>query len=287
LILSDSFNHASLIAGCRSSGAKIRVFPHNDPEALERIVRESIINGQHRTHKPWKKILIMVEGIYSMEGDVCKLKEIVKVKNKYRCYLWVDEAHSIGALGKTGRGVCEHSEVDTSEIDLLMGTFTKSFAGVGGYITGTKDVIDHIRKHSFGSHYSTTMAPGCCQQILTAMNIISGEDGTNEGTNKIKQLHDNANFFRKELIKRGFLVLGEGDSPIIPLMLYYPAKIAAFSREAFERGLAVVVVGYPATPLLLSRTRFCISAGHTKEDLEWALREIDEIGDKLKLKYEK
>jgi len=286
LILSDSLNHASLIAGCRTSGAKIKVFPHNDPVGLEKIIRENIIDGI-RKQNPWKKILIIVEGIYSMEGEICKLKEIVKIKNKYKCYLWVDEAHSIGALGKTGRGICEHCEVDTSEVDLLMGTFTKSFAGVGGYITGTKEVISHIRKNSFGSHYSTTMSPGCCQQILTAMNIISGEDGTNEGQNKIKQLHDNSNFFRKELVKRGFQVLGEGDSPIIPLMLYYPAKISAFSREALERGLAVVVVGYPATPLLLSRTRFCVSAGHTREDLEWALKEIDEIGDKLLLKYEK
>jgi len=287
LIISDSLNHSSLVVGCRASGAKIKVFEHNDVEQLEKTVRAAIIDGQPRTHRPWKKILIVVEGIYSMEGEICKLKEIVKIKNKYKCYLWVDEAHSIGALGKTGRGICEHCEVDTSEVDLLMGTFTKSFAGVGGYITGTKKVISHIRKNSFGSHYSTTMSPGCCQQILTAMNIISGEDGTNEGQNKIKQLHDNSNFFRKELVKRGFQVLGEGDSPIIPLMLYYPAKISAFSREALERGLAVVVVGYPATPLLLSRTRFCVSAGHTREDLEWALKEIDEIGDKLLLKYEK
>jgi len=215
------------------------------------------------------------------------LREVVKIKKKYKCYLWVDEAHSIGALGKTGRGVCEHTGVDTSDIDILMGTFTKSFASAGGYITGTKEMINHLRKNAFGSLYSTSMSPACCKQILISMGIIMGEDGTNEGINKIKQLHDNSNYFRRELIKRGFKITGDDDSPIIPLMLYYPAKISAFSREAFERGIAVVVVGYPATPLLLSRTRFCVSAGHTREDLDWALKEIDEIGDRLMLKYDK
>jgi len=104
---------------------------------------------------------------------------------------------------------------------------------------------------------------------------------------KLKQLRDNSNYFRKELLKKGFKIYGDNDSPIIPLMLYYPAKISCFSREAFERGIAVVVVGYPATPLLMSRTRFCISAGHTREDLDWALKQIDEIGDRLLLKYQK
>jgi len=222
-----------------------------------------------------------------MEGETCKLKEIVELKKKYNCYLWVDEAHSIGALGQTGRGVCEHTGVDTNDIDLLMGTFTKSFASVGGYITGTKEVIDHLRKKAFGPLYSITMSPGCCQQILTSMSIIMGEDGTNEGKQKLKQLKENSNHFRSELRKRGFKVYGEEDSPIVPLMLYYPAKIAAFSREAFERGLAVVVVGYPATPVTEARTRFCISAGHTREDLDWAVKQIDEIGDRLLLKYEK
>jgi serine palmitoyltransferase len=285
LVISDSLNHASLVAGCRASGAKIKVFPHNNTDMLEKIVRESISEGQPQTRLPWKKILIIVEGIYSMEGAVCNLKDIVRIKKQYKCYLWVDEAHSIGALGKTGRGVCEHTGVDTADVDILMGTFTKSFASAGGYITGKKDVIDHLRKHSFGSLYSTTMSPACCQQIITSMGIIMGEDGTDEGINKIKQLHDNGNYFRRELIKRGFKISGEDDSPIIPLMLYYPAKISAFSREALSRGIAVVVVGYPATPLLLSRTRFCVSAGHTKDDLDWAIKEIDDIGDRLKLKY--
>jgi serine palmitoyltransferase len=134
LIISDSLNHASIVMGCRSTGAKIKVFRHNDPEDLERVLRQSIAEGQPRTHRDWKKILVVVEGIYSMEGEILRLPEIVAVKKKYKAYLYVDEAHSIGALGKTARGVCDYWGVDPADVDILMGTFTKSFGSVGGYI---------------------------------------------------------------------------------------------------------------------------------------------------------
>jgi serine palmitoyltransferase len=285
LIISDSLNHASLVTGCRTSEAKIKVFPHNDTEALEKIIRSSIAEGQPRTHKPWRKILIIVEGIYSMEGETCQLPEVVRIKNKYKCYLWIDEAHSIGALGKTGRGVCEYWGINHKEVDLLMGTFTKSFASVGGYITGKKELIAHIRKYSF-CQYDASISPGCCQQILCTMGIIGGEDGTNEGQLRIKNLRDNSNFVRTQLIERGFKILGDQDSPIIPIMVYNSAKLVAFSRECLKRNIAVVIVGYPATPLLMSRVRLCISASHVKEDLEWALNEMDELGAKFLFKYE-
>jgi len=135
--------------------------------------------------------------------------------------------------------------------------------------------------------YSTSMSPGCCQQIIKALQVMTGEDGTNIGKQKIKNLRDNSNFFRKGLMERGFQVYGDASSPVIPIMLYYPAKIAAFSRECLKRNIAVVVVGFPATPLLMSRARICISACHTKKDLEWALEEISEIGSILMIKYGK
>eukprot|EP01123_Difflugia_compressa_P004963 TRINITY_DN1648_c2_g1_i1.p1 TRINITY_DN1648_c2_g1~~TRINITY_DN1648_c2_g1_i1.p1 ORF type:complete len:501 (-),score=54.45 TRINITY_DN1648_c2_g1_i1:26-1528(-) len=285
LIISDSLNHASLVNGCRSSGAKVKVFEHNDTQQLEKLVRKSIVEGQPRTHRPWKKILILVEGIYSMEGEICKLREIVAIKKKYKCYLWVDEAHSIGAIGNTGRGVTEYWGIDTADVDILMGTFTKSFASVGGYITGTREIISHLRNTSFASMYSTSMSPPCCIQILTAMSILTGEDGTNTGKLKIKSLRDNSNFFRRALIDKGFQVFGDTDSPVIPVMIYYPGTVAAFSRECLKRNIACVVVGFPATPLLMSRSRFCISAGHTIEDLKWALDQVDELGDMLRIKY--
>lgn len=116
LIVSDSLNHTSIVNGARNSASNIRVFRHNDPSHLEDVLREAIVRGQPKHHRPWKKILVMVEGIYSMEGDICRLPEIVRICKKYKCYIYVDEAHSIGALGKTGRGVCEHTGVDTKDI---------------------------------------------------------------------------------------------------------------------------------------------------------------------------
>jgi serine palmitoyltransferase len=285
LIISDSLNHASLVAGCRSSGAKIKVFEHNDTKNLEKTVRTAIIEGQPKTHRPWKKILIIVEGIYSMEGEVCKLKEIVQIKKKYKCYLWLDEAHSIGAIGPTGRGVTDLFGIDPGDVEILMGTFTKSFASVGGYVTGKKELIAHLRNTSFAAMYSTSMSPGCCQQIITALHIMSGEDGTDIGKKKIQTLRENSNFFRQGLIDRGFQVYGDDNSPVVPIMLYYPAKVAAFSRECIRREIAVVVVGFPATPLLMSRARFCISACHSKDDLLWALDELSDIGTDLLIKY--
>jgi serine palmitoyltransferase len=120
LIISDSLNHTSIVNGSRSSHSQIRVFRHNDMLHLEQVLREAIVNGQPRHHRPWKKIMVMVEGIYSMEGDICDLKEVVRICKKYKAYLYVDEAHSIGALGKTGRGVCEYAGVDPNDVGKLV-----------------------------------------------------------------------------------------------------------------------------------------------------------------------
>lgn len=131
LIVSDSLNHTSIVNGARAAPANIRVFRHNDAAHLEEVLREAIVNGQPKHHRPWKKILVMVEGIYSMEGDVCNLPDIVKVCKKYKAYIFVDEAHSIGALGKTGRGVCEHTGVNPADIGKrLFGYFRQVLTNV-------------------------------------------------------------------------------------------------------------------------------------------------------------
>ncbi|CAN0433263.1 unnamed protein product, partial [Ectocarpus fasciculatus] len=136
LVVSDCLNHMSIVSGCRAAGAHIRVFKHNDAEDLESVLREAIVMGMPRTRRPWKKVLVVVEGIYSMEGEIADLAPIVKVAKKHKAYVYLDEAHSIGALGKTGRGACEYCGVDTKDVDVMMGTFTKSFGGMGGYIAG-------------------------------------------------------------------------------------------------------------------------------------------------------
>jgi serine palmitoyltransferase len=285
LIISDELNHSSIVFGSRLSEANIRVFKHNDMEDLEAVIRESISQGHPRTHRPWKKIMIIVEGLYSMEGNVCNLPRLVELKNKYKCYLFMDEAHSIGALGPRGRGVCDLLQVNPKDVDILMGTFTKSFGASGGYISASKQVIQHLRRTSHSIFYCEPMAPLVCQQIITALNIIMGRGKDPlEGIRRITAIRENSIFFYKALKKMGFIVWGECGSPIIPLLLFHPNKIAGFSREALKRGLACVVVGYPATAIYASRVRFCISASHTREQLEEALAKISVVGDLLDLK---
>ncbi|XP_065661031.1 serine palmitoyltransferase 2 isoform X2 [Hydra vulgaris] len=284
-IISDELNHASLVLGTRLSGAKVFVFRHNDMEHLEKVLKDAVVQGQPRTHRAWKRIIIIVEGIYSMEGSIVKLPEIIELKKKYKAYLYLDEAHSIGALGPNGKGVVDYFGLDTNDIDIMMGTFTKSFGSSGGYIAAEKHIIDCVRATSYSSAYSTTMSPPVMQQIISSMKIIMGEDGTGEGARRLKQLRDNVVSFRSKLRDMGFIIYGHDASPVIPILLYMPSKIAAFSREMLKRGIAVVVVGFPATPIIESRSRFCLSAAHTPEMLNKVLLALDEVGDILQLKY--
>ncbi|ORY00776.1 serine palmitoyltransferase [Basidiobolus meristosporus CBS 931.73] len=284
LIISDELNHSSIVSGARLSGAAIRVFTHNSMESLENVLRESISQGQPRTHRPWKKIMVIVEGLYSMEGNIVRLPEIIELKKKYKFYLYVDEAHSIGALGPKGRGVCDFWGVDPAEVDILMGTFTKSFGAAGGYIAGNKNLIDHLRLTCHSSVYAEPMSVPVLQQVITSMTIIMGEDGSDDGKKRLDTLAFNGRYFAKRLREMGFIIYGHEQSPVVPLMLFNPAKIPAFSRECLARGIAVVVVAYPATPIVSGRVRFCLSSAHTKEDLDWALEQINEIGDRMLLK---
>ncbi|XP_006884832.1 PREDICTED: serine palmitoyltransferase 2 [Elephantulus edwardii] len=285
LILSDELNHASLVLGARLSGATIRVFKHNNMQSLEKLLKDAIVYGQPRTRRPWKKILILVEGIYSMEGSIVRLPEVIALKKKYKAYLYLDEAHSIGALGPTGRGVVDYFGLDPEDVDVMMGTFTKSFGASGGYIGGKKELIDYLRTHSHSAVYATSLSPPVVEQIITSMKCIMGLDGTSLGKECVQQLAENTRYFRRRLKEMGFIIYGNEDSPVVPLMLYMPAKIGAFGREMLKRNIGVVVVGFPATPIIESRARFCLSAAHTKEILDTALKEIDEVGDLLQLKY--
>lgn len=138
LVVSDEKNHASIILGLRLSGATIKVFKHNDMKSLESVLKNAIVSGQPKTGAPWKKILIVVEGVFSMEGSIVNLPEVIALKKKYKAYVYLDEAHSVGAMGPNGGGVVDFFNADPRDIDILMGTFTKSFGSAGGYIAGSK-----------------------------------------------------------------------------------------------------------------------------------------------------
>ncbi|KAI9270164.1 pyridoxal phosphate-dependent transferase, partial [Helicostylum pulchrum] len=285
LVISDELNHSSIIFGVRLSGASVRVFKHNNMIDLRNLLREVISQGQPRTHRPWKKIVIIVEGLYSMEGSIVNLPELIKLKQEFKFYLYVDEAHSVGALGENGGGVCDFYGINPKHVDIMMGTFTKSFGAAGGYIAGDKNVIDHLRVKNHAFSYAETMSPPIIQQVSASMGIIMGEDGTDDGVRRIHDLAENSRYFANALRKLGFIVYGDEGSPVIPLLLFNPAKISAFSREMLKRGIAIVVVGYPATPIISSRARFCISSAHTREDLDKAIHDISEVGDILMLKF--
>ncbi|XP_077995879.1 serine palmitoyltransferase 2-like [Glandiceps talaboti] len=278
LILSDELNHASLVLGCRLSGASIRTFKHNDMKSLEEKLRQAVVEGQIRIRRPWKKILIIVEGVYSMEGSIVNLPEVVRLKKKYKAYLYLDEAHSIGALGPTGRGVVEYYGMNPKDVDVLMGTFTKSFGAAGGYIAGTKDLITHLKKRSHSTCYATSMSAPVAQQIIATMKCIMGFDGTKIGIKRIRKLAWNTRYFRRRLHELGFIVYGHDDSPVVPLIICMPAKAVCFARECLKRNLGVVIVGFPATPIAGGRARFCLSAAHDKKTLDKALTIIEEVG---------
>ena len=334
LIISDEYNHSSIRFGARLSGAHIRQYKHNDMKKLEALLRECISQGMPRTHRPWKKILLIVEGLYSMEGTLVNLPEMIRLKRKYKFHLYVDEAHSIGAIGPNGRGVCDYFGIDPREVDVLMGTFTKSFGAAGGYIAGEKATIDRIRLLNHANVYGETLSPPVLTQIIASMASIMGVgnnpeerallpswvnlprpllDGS-EGRERLRRLAFNARYLSSGLRKLGFIVYGHRDSPIVPVLIFQPAKMPLFSRMMLDRSQAlppseraytvtdetgldtpaeqparppivVVVVAYPATPLISSRVRFCVSAAHTKKDIDDVLRACDEVGSLLKMKY--
>ncbi|KAK0526458.1 serine palmitoyltransferase component [Tilletia horrida] len=346
LIISDEYNHSSIRFGARLSRAHIRQYKHNNMKQLESLLRECISQGMPRTHRPWKKILVIVEGLYSMEGTFINLPELMRLKNKYKFYLYIDEAHSVGAIGPRGRGVCDYFGVDPRKIDILMGTFTKSFGAAGGYIAGNKAVIDRIRLLNHSNVYGETLSPPVLTQIITSMASIMGvgnhpeeaallpdwidlprplADGS-EGLERLRRLAFNSRYLSTGLRKLGFIVFGHRDSPIVPLLIYLPGKMGSFSRMMLDRNLSlppderlvreekdlseqerlaledpasswslsgrarppivVVVVAYPATPLISSRVRFCVSAAHTKKDIDDVLIACDEVGSVLDLKYQ-
>ena len=281
LIVSDALNHNSIVEGARLSGAKIRAFKHNCVGDLELILQDAVAGKGAR----YNKILVIVEGIYSMEGELCCLPDIVRVCKMYGAYVWLDEAHSIGAVGPTGRGVCEELGVDPADVDIMMGTFTKSFGAAGGYVAGDHETVARVRQYAAGCTDAVSMPPAVCTQILASLRVIAGEDGTDIGATKLRQLRENAKFFREGLEALGLEVLGHHPSPVMPVMLYQPYKIGDFSRLAFNRKLAVVVVGAPATPVTYPRVRFCVSAAHSREDLADALVAIGDIADELQIKF--
>jgi len=177
--------------------------------------------------------------------------------------------------------VCDYFGVNPSEVDILMGTFSKSFGAVGGYIAANGELIEKLRVSSADSYFGEVPSPPVLRQISSVLNIMIEPTGRE----RLQRLAFNTRYLRLGLKRLGFIVYGEDDSPVVPLLIYNTAKIAAFSRELLRRHIATVVIAYPATPMESARARFCLSAAHTKDDLDRVLKACDEVGSLLLLKF--
>jgi len=278
LIFSDACNHASLITGMRLAKSEVVIFQHNNLQDLEKKLRFHLSQGKPESHRSWEKIFVIVEGIYSMEGTMVDLPELIRLKKKYKFYIYMDEAHSIGAMGRTGRGIAEYLGVNFRDVDLFMGTFSKSFGAAGGYIAGSKRIIDYLRRYSDGSEYAEQLPPVLCVQILETLRFIKSD------TSRIEKLCSNTRYLREKLTRLKFPIIGHHGSPVVPILFNAPGKMAEFSRMCLAYGLGIVIVGYPATPVLGNRVRLCVSSSHTTEDIDTACKLMNRIGTVMGMK---
>ena len=250
-IICDDRDHASIVDGRRLSFATQLHYKHNDMEDLERVLQKL----------PKEAIkLIVVDGVFSMEGDLAKLPEIVELKHKYNCSLMVDEAHGLGVFGKQGRGVCDHFGL-TDEVDLIMGTFSKSLASIGGFIAGDADTINFLR-HSCRTYiFSASDTPAATATALEALHILQEEPS------RLEHLWDVTNYALKRFKEEGFEI-GDTESPIIPLYVRDIEKTFMVTKLAFDNGVFINPVIPPACAPQDTLVRFALMASHTQEQVE-------------------
>lgn len=197
---------------------------------LELKLRDTLTERLSSRMPAFKKVLIVVEGIYSMEGTILNLPKLLEIKQKYKACLFIDEAHSIGAIGPTGRGITDYWRCDASCIDVLMGTFTKSFGSAGGYIAGNRQVINYLKMTSPSRFYSSSISPPLVGQIIQSMKIMMGEDGSLMGQERNERLIQNTRYFRQKLKEMDFIIYGHDDTAIISVICFHMTKTVLFGR---------------------------------------------------------
>jgi 8-amino-7-oxononanoate synthase len=260
----DGLNHASIIDGCRLGFGKTYKYPHNDMADLEKKLASA---------SDEKGIIIVVDGVFSMEGDTAKLPEIVELKNRYGARLMVDDAHGLGVFGDEGRSPPEHFGLE-DEVDLLMGTFSKSLATVGGLIAGRADVIDFIRHEARSAIFSAALPPPSVAAAIKALEIIEREP------QRRKNLWENARFMKREFETLGFDT-GQSESPVIPLVVGEDIAAFVMTMKLQERGVFANPVISPAVPKGRSMMRTSYMATHTMEQLERALEAFAAVGREM------
>jgi len=265
VIFSDELNHASIIDGCRLSGAPIIRFAHADPADLERVIAEHA--GTYR------RALCITDGVFSMDGDIAPLDKIYEITAKHGIMLMVDDAHGEGVMGKGGRGIVDHFHLH-GKVDIEVGTLSKAFGVVGGLVAGKAVIVDWLRQRGRPFLFSSAVTPPDVAATIAAIDLLE------ESTELVDRLWDNARYFKGEMKRLGFDT-GQSVTPITPVMLGEAPLAQQFSRELFEEGVFAMSLGFPTVPRGKARIRVMISAVHTREDLDLALEKFAKVGKKL------
>ena len=267
LIISDELNHASIIDGCRLSRATIKVFKHKDVADCERVLKET-------ENWPGKKLLI-TDGVFSMEGDIADLPALCDLAERFNCIMMVDDAHSSGVLGSRGRGTIDHCGVH-GRVDIQVGTLSKAIGAIGGYVCGSKDLIDFLYHRARPFLFSTSHPPSVTATCQAAFELLDSE----AGEKLIKKLWANTKFFKNKLKKLGFKT-GDSETPITPILVGDAGKAFEFSRELFSEGLLAMAIGFPTVPEGKARLRTIVTATHKRADLERAAEIIGRVGKRI------
>ncbi len=267
LVLYDQYIHNSVAEGCRLSHATARPFPHNDPAALERILST-------RRNK-FAKVLICIEGVYSMDGDIAPVPDFIRVKNQYGCFLMVDEAHSTCVIGETGGGVDEYFGLRGDEIDIKMGTLSKGLGACGGYLCGSRNLIEYMRYQLPGFVFSVGMSPPLAAAALESIRLIRSDPSI------MASLRRNVACFMEEAARYGFNTCLAGKTAILPILVGGDNDAGALSNALREEGVFVPPAVYPAVPHGQARLRFCVTAAHQPDQIREALRKLDECARAL------
>ncbi|EGP4868015.1 glycine C-acetyltransferase [Enterococcus faecium] len=267
-ILSDELNHASIIDGCRLSRAKIIRIKHQDMKDLEKKAKEAIES------KKYKKIMYITDGVFSMDGDIARLPEIIPIVEKYGLITYVDDAHGSGVTGK-GAGTVKHFGL-SDKIDMQMGTLSKAIGVVGGYVAGSKTLIDWLKARSRPFLFSTSLTPGAAAAALASITLMQ------EHPELVEKVWENANYFKEELKKVGYNI-GMSETPITPVILGDEKVTQTFSKKLIEHGIYAKPIVYPTVPLGTGRIRNMPTAEHTREMLDEAVAVYQKIGKEMEI----
>jgi glycine C-acetyltransferase len=270
-IFSDELNHASIIDGCRLSGAPIIRFEHCNPASLEKKLME---------HRPGngRRALIITDGVFSMDGDIAPLPQLVEMAERFNAMIMVDDAHGEGVLGTNGRGAVDHFRMH-GRVDVEIGTLSKAFGVVGGFVAGKRLIVEHLRQKGRPFLFSSALTPADVAACSAAVDILQSSD------ERVRQLWDNTRYFKRRMNEAGFDT-GRSETPIIPVMLGEARTAQLFSRRLFEEGVFAMAIGFPTVPLGKARIRVMMSATHERKDLDIGVEKFVQIGRELRVRPE-